>query len=111
MSEGIKETKELLKFVIDFGEAIETALADKKFEIAELSLLIAPLMQVGPAFEGIDKLGGEMKDLTEAEMAELKAYVEDELDLKNDNLEEIIERGLGLAITIYSFVKLFKKTE
>lgn len=111
MSEGIKELKELLKFTIDFGEAIELAMADKKFEIAELSLLIAPLMQVGPAFEGMDKLGGEIKDLDEVEMAELKAYVAEELDLQNDNIEMIIEKALGLAVTLYSFIQLFKKEE
>lgn len=107
----VKELKEMLKFVIEFGEAIELAMADKKFEIAELALLMGPLMQVGAAFEGLDKIGGELKDLSAVEMAELKTFVEDELDLKNDKIEEVIERGLGMAVVIYDFVKLFKKEE
>jgi len=108
---GIKELKELLKFVIEFGEAIELALADKKFEISELALLMGPLMQVGPAFEGLDLLGGEIKDLSEAEAAELKAYVAEELDLQNDKIEEVVEKALGLGVMIYNFIKLFKKEE
>jgi len=106
---GIKELKELLKFVVEFGEAIELALADKKFEITELSFLIAPLMQVGPAFEGLDKMGGELADLSEVEAAELKAYVEEELDLRSDKLEEVIEKALALGLMMYSFIQLFKK--
>ena len=84
---GIKELKELLKFVIEFGEAIDKAMVDKKFSVDELGLLIAPLMQVGPAFEGMDLLGGEIKDLSEAEMAELTVFVKDELDLANDKID------------------------
>ncbi len=111
MEQGIKEIKELVKFVIEFGEAIDLAMADKKFEMSELSLLIAPLMQVGPAFEGLDKIGGELKDLSEEEAAELVAYVRDELELSNDKIEFVIEKALELGVTIYEFIKLFKKEE
>lgn len=106
---GINELKELMKFTIEFGEAIELAMSDKKFEIAELALLMGPLMQIGPAFEGLDKIGGELKDLDEAEMVELKLYVETELDLKNDKTEMIIEKGISLMTVLYSFIQLFKK--
>ena len=108
---GIKELKELIKFVIELGEAVELGLEDKKFEIAELALLMGPLMQIGTAFEGMDKLGGELKDLSEAESLELVSFVKDELDLKADNTEEIIEAALELGVKIYGFVKMFKKEE
>lgn len=108
---GIKELKEVVKFIIELGEAIDLALADKKFEVAEISLLIAPLMQVGPAFEGLDKLGDEIKDLSEVEAAELVAYVKEELDITSDKVEFMIEKALELGVMIYSFVNLFKKEE
>jgi len=108
---GIKETKELLKFIIDLGEAIDIAMIDKKFEIGELALLMAPLMQVGPAFEGLELLGGELKDLSEVEMMEISAYVKDELNLQSDKLEEIIEKGLSIGVMLYGFIGLFKKEE
>jgi len=109
MTTGIKETKELLKFIIDFGMAVDQAMADKKFDMSELGLLIAPLMQIGPAFTGIDKLGGELKDLDAAESADLVAYFSKELDLANDKVEVLIEQGLALGLQIYSFTQLFKK--
>lgn len=107
----IKETKELLKFVIEMGEAFDKAYADKKIEISEMALLIAPLMQVGPAFEGLDKIGAELKDLSEAEAAELTAFVKEELDLQSDKVEEIIETALEVGVKLYGFVQLFKKEE
>jgi len=105
MSEGIQELKELLKFIIEFGESIDKAMIDKKFEMSELGLLIAPLMQIGPAFEGLDKIGGEIKDLNQAEMSELIAYIGTELDLNSDKLELIIEKGLETAVVLYSFIQ------
>lgn len=107
----MKETKELLKFVIELGESLEAALEDKKFDIAELSLLIGPLMQVGPAFEGVDQVGEEIKNVDAAALADLVAYAKDELDLKADDVENIIEKALDLGVQVYSFVKLFKKEE
>lgn len=105
----MKETKELLKFVIELGEAVEGAMADKKFELAELSLLIGPLMQAGPAFEGFENIGAEIKAMDAAKMADLVAYIEVELDLASDKVEEIIEKGLATALVVYNFVQLFKK--
>lgn len=107
----MKETKEVIKFAIELGEALEAALADKKFEIAELALLMGPLMQVGPAFEGIDLVGDEIKIADAAALADLVAFAKDELDLVADNTEEVIEKALDLGLQIYSFVKLFKKEE
>lgn len=106
---GIEELKEVLKFVIEFGEAADKALLDKKFEISELALLMGPFMLIGPAFEGLDKVGGEIKDLDEAELVELKLFVETELDLANDKVEEIIEKALAIGVQLYGFIKLFAK--
>ena len=108
---GTKELKEMLSFVITLGESLEAALEDKKFEMAELALLMPALMKVGTAFEGIDKLGAEVKDLDEAEIAELVAFVKEDLDLKSDKIEEMVEKGLELGAKVYGFVQLFKKEE
>lgn len=107
----MKETKELLKFVIELGEAADKALVDGKFDTAELGLLVGPLMQIAPAIEGIDKVGEEFKSLDEAKMAELVQFVKDELDLEADKVEQIVEKGLETALVVFSFVKLFKKEE
>lgn len=108
---GIDELKDVIRFGISLGESVDQALADGKFDITELGLLMTPIMQIGPAFTGIDKVGGEIKDLDEAELAELKLFVEEELDLANDKVEEIIEKALGIGVQVYGLVQLFSKKE
>jgi hypothetical protein len=108
---GTKELKELLSFVLTLGESVESALKDGKFEMAELALLMPALMKVGDAFEGLDKLGGELKDLSDAESLELVEFVKEDLDLEDDKLEKMVEDGLELGAKLYGFVQLFKKEE
>lgn len=108
---GIKETKEVLKFVIEFGEAIDKGLADGKLNALDIGLVINPLMQLGPALEGLGQVDDELKDLSAEELAELKAYVETELDISNDKVEMMIEEGLGMAVKLYKFIGLFSKKE
>lgn len=110
MSEDVKkELKEVVSFVLTLGESLEDAFADKKFELAELALLMPALMQVGPAFTGLEKLKDMKVDA--ALVSEMAQFVKDDLDLDNDKLEEKIEKGLEVAGRVYAFVELFKKEE
>ena len=111
MSHGIKESKELLKFVIEFGEALEQALKEDGLGIADIGLFMAPLMQVGAAFEGIAMLGDEAKDYSAEEVVELVAYAKTELNLDNAKTEKVVEDALELGVKIYAFIQLFKKVE
>ena len=106
------ELKSFVKFVIEFGEAIEKAGADKKINAMDLPLLIGPLMQLGPAFENFGAVKEQAKLLVDpAKMAEIIAFVKEELDLDNDKIEFMIEEGLQLGMAIYAYVTLFKKAE
>ena len=109
--EGIKETKDVLKFIISLGEAIDLSLADGKVGIEDLGNMIAPMMSAGEAFSGIDKIKSELADLDEAERDELVQFAKDELDLSDDNLEAKIESGLKLAADVHKFVQMFKKVQ
>lgn len=109
ISYDVKETKEVLKLLIELGEGLEKAFADKKFEISEIALLITPLMFSTAALEGIALMPKEIKDMDAAEFAEIKEYIEVELDLENDKIELIIEKAIGLAMNVMNFVSLFKK--
>ena len=102
MSERVKNFKEAIKFVIDLGEAVEIAMADKKFDMSELTLLIGPLMELGPAFEGLDKIDG---NFSAEELNEIKTYIDKELDLANDKVEEVIEETVGVIANVFSYVR------
>ena len=108
---GTKELKELLKFVVSLGMALDKALVDKKFELHEVALFMGPMMLAGDAFTGLETLGEEIKDLSVEEAHELVEFVKVELKLENDKVEEIVEKALELGANLYGFVKLFKKKE
>ncbi len=75
MSEGIKETKELVKAL---GEIITIglkAMADGKINIMDIPLIFSLIKSLGDAVEGVQKVPVEIKDLSAEEAQELGNYV------------------------------------
>lgn len=105
---GIKETKEMLKFAITFGESIDKSLEDKKIGLEDAMNFYNAVLTAGDAFEGAGKIAAELSDLSQAERDELVAYVEAEFDIANDRTEAVIEEGLKTAMQIYKMVAVLK---
>ncbi len=101
---GIKESKELLYFVVEFGNALGRSLEDGKISVLELGNFIGSLGAVAPAFEGTADLPTEIADLSEAEKQELIELVEDRFDIPQDGVEALIEKGLRTGVAIAEFV-------
>lgn len=106
---GIEETKDALKFIIGFGEAIDKSLEDGKIGYADLFNFAPVMMDAGAAFSGIDQVPGELKDLSKEERDELVKFVEEEFDIDNDNLEILIEKSFKAILSLYGVVEEFKK--
>ncbi len=109
--EGIKETKDLLKLIVSFGNSVDKALEDNKISIADLPLFMNVFIDMPEAFDGFDKIKSEIKDMTPEELNELSIYVAQEFDIESDRTEGIIENGLDLAVRIFAFAKSLKKPE
>jgi len=109
VSYGIKETKEIVKFGIDMGEAFDKALAnDGKIGLDDAVLFFGAMMGAKAGFDGISKVPAELKDMDAAEAEELRLFVVEELDIINDKVEEVIERALGVVLNIYKLIVLFR---
>lgn len=106
---GIKETKELLKFVLGLGNAAGSAAADKKVDMSDLSALMIPLMSAGEAFAGIGEVPSELKDLTSEECAELLAYCKQEFNIPQDKAEAVVEAALVVLAEIGNLIVALKK--
>jgi hypothetical protein len=107
-SYGLKETKEVLKFVIELGLAVDKSLVDKKIGLDDAMNFYSAVLAAGDAFDSISLVVKELADLDAAEKAELISYVENELDLISDRTEEVIEKALSIALNIYEVIKLMK---
>ena len=112
--ETIKETKEMLRFILSLGMSFDKAFADKKIDFNDVGYFVNALLMSADAFKDIKKIPAELKDLDNAELEELTKYIKDEFDLGNDNIERLIETGLGIGVQIYQLIleiKNLKKDE
>ena len=105
----MKETIEMVSFVLELGNAIGASLEDGKIDWSDLMRFFGALKMAGPAIKGYENIPEEMKNLTPAMKEELKTYVSDKLDLPNDKIEFVVEAALKVAIDLISVVNVFRK--
>ena len=82
MATGIKETKELLRFVFSLTNAIKESFSDGDLDFWDVKNFVEPLSMLGDAIDNIDEVLPELKDLDENEISELVSYVLDELGIQ-----------------------------
>jgi len=104
----MKETKELVSFVVALANAVDKTLEDKKVSYADLPHFISAFMKAPEAFNGVDKVKSEWLGLSPENKQQLIKEIEIELDLKSDKTEEIIESSLKIVLEIFEIVKKIK---
>lgn len=109
MESTIKETKELLKFALELGNALGQSLEDKKLTFSDATYFLTAIKDAPAAFAGINKIPGELKEFTPEEQAELKEFVMTTFDIPQDKVEGFIEKGIEVAFKIYEVVSMFIK--
>ena len=98
----MKNVKELLTFFFAFSVALIDSLKDKKITFTDFPKFISPLMSAGAAFEDINKIGEELKNMTPAERAELLVWVQENFDISNDKAEVLIEFTIDHFVATYN---------
>ena len=106
---GIKETKEVLAFVLSLANAAGNASADGEVTFGDITELYKPLTKAMTALNGMGEVASEMGELSQDEMDELVAYVKEELDLPQDGIESMVESGMDVVLKLYKLVSSFKK--
>lgn len=106
---GIAEVKSVLLMGLSTGELLDS-LVDG-VGISDLKPLLKTGLSVKPAIDAINsgKFIPELKDLDDAEKTELKQFIRDNFDLKEDNLEIQIEAGLEIAVDLCDLLKIMQK--
>lgn len=107
--EGIKETKEVLDFVVSLAGALASGLEDGKLELVDALGFLPALTKAPAAFGDVSKVPAEFKDMSDEERQALLAYAKAELDFSDDELEQKVELGLQVALYLGQLVAGFKK--
>ena len=104
---GYKETKDVLMLIIGLGHAYEQMREDGKFTIADLVHLLPVMFLVGPAIEGFDNVQLELKMANKEEGEELKAWVNEQVDLQDKSVEEFVEASFAVILDIWMVFRTF----
>lgn len=102
---GIKETKEVLFFVFSFTKAIQLSLQDGKFNWTDARYFIEPVKAIVDAVDNIDQVIPEVADISPEEMVELVAYIKENFDIEDDEVEFKIKSALDVGAELLGFVK------
>ena len=109
---GIENLKSIFRDLINFGETLDEKASDGK--LTWMEILTSSISVVPSVFDAIKNgaaIKEELQDLDAVERDELVAYIEVELDLRNDRTEEQIEAGAEFLAAFENFRKTFKKVE
>lgn len=102
---GLKATKEVVDLVVTAINIGEAALKDGKIGLDDLFLLMQLAPVVGPAFQDIKQVPGELADLDESEATDLVAYVTGKLAIDDVNARAVAEESLKLAVQAFKTYK------
>ena len=99
---GIEGIKHIIRVLVGFGEATEAAFEDHKFQLTDVLKYASAAQALFPALRALPTLQKEIEDLSEEERLELNKFLNDELDLSDDELENNIETFIELASDFYA---------
>ena len=101
MSSGIKETKEVLRFVLSFVQALKTTYEDGEFDWYDAKNFIEPIKNLGDAIDNIDEVLPEITDIDEEEYEELLQWMKEEFpEIIDEEIEFVLDEALVAGKTI-----------
>lgn len=102
----LKETKELVYLGCKVGELV-SALEDG-FSLGDLNEILKAAKAVEPGIKDAKLSVQELKTATDVERAELKKYISDNFDIKDDKVELAIESGAAVGVELSTLLSVFK---
>ncbi len=102
---GIENLKAVALFGINLAESLDKKLEDGKINLFEGIGLLKDLKDIPDVIKAAPAAVEELKDLDQDEREELVALVQNELDLRNDNVEKLVERGINLTSEIAGLIE------
>lgn len=104
---GIENTKKLLKFVFDVTKQASSSLKDG-WQWTDAVSFFDEAVQLPGAIKSIPQVKNEITELSTEERADLLAYFKEEFDIPDDKVEERIEKGIEIGLSILALVEAWK---
>ena len=101
---GTDSIKDGLALLFSLGEGCEKALADGKFNLADLPHFVDAVTKLPAAITNASKIPKELWDLDDAEVDDLYQWAQTEFDIADDVLEVRIEKGIRLAAQLIQYI-------
>lgn len=97
---GYDDLKELIDLGLHLGMGFARATEDGKWTFSDTFHFVPAVTKIPKAVDGIQDAVPQLLDLDEQELAGLHEHVKAEFDIPDDKLEQAIEKGLLLGLTI-----------
>lgn len=107
-SKGIDEVKNVLNFLFQLGLQVEKVVEKGSVSLFDAVSFFGAFKAAGPALANLKDFVPELSDLNDQELADLRLYISENLKSGNASVDGLINDGLILAQSIYSFVEKIK---
>lgn len=109
LSVGMAETKSVLTFVITLAKAVDQSAADGKINLTDVANFIPVVMTIGPALAGLKEMQVELKAITPAEAADLKAWVITQVPnvVSDQHVDEFIQGAFAVVLDLWIVIRNF----
>jgi hypothetical protein len=105
---GIEHLKSALGSVIRVAMTVESSLEDKKISVIEGIKIGVSAYQLFNSVRDLPVLKAEYADLDLTEKEELMTYFAEEFDLKNNDIEGIIEEVFATLLQLSSLISVVR---
>lgn len=102
-----KETKEALSLVFAFMKAYEASRANGEWDAGDIMQFFPVVLLIGPAFKDIDNAAIELRTSTPEQAEELKAWIKENVDLTDDQIEKFIEDAFAAIVTVWTVINTY----
>ena len=100
----MKETKDVVSFVVSLGNALGKSLDDGTIDLADSVNLLGPIMALPDAADGFSKVAGEIQAMSAEQRGEIVEMIKRDFDIPQDSVEALVEKAISIASDLVGFV-------
>jgi len=103
---GIKETQEMVKFVIELVQAIDKSIKDG-LSVFDMANFVAPILLASQAFNNADNIPEELRNMDEVKLQLVFSEIVSDMEA-DGKTQEMIKKALEIGTKIFDLYLLIK---